>query len=93
MAYSQSMRRAQTPKTCELCEATTEIKWTCRQCQNFMCDKCKEIHLKVQTSIEHEILDIKSSGGLIVSLVVCFAELVTCWCAPIVFLVLTRSII
>jgi hypothetical protein len=30
-----------------------------------MCDKCKEIHLKVQTTIEHEILDIKSSGGLI----------------------------
>jgi hypothetical protein len=52
MAYSQSMRRAQTPKTCELCEATTEIKWTCRQCQTFMCDKCKKIHLKVQTSIE-----------------------------------------
>ena len=111
MAYSQSIRRAQTPKTCELCEATTEIKWTCRQCQTFICDKCKEIHLKVQTSIEHEIVDIKSSGGLIdvqptvictdnirakftkVSLVVCFAELVTCWCAPIVFLVLTRSII
>ena len=65
MAYSQSIRRAQTPKTCELCEATTEIKWTCRQCQTFMCDKCKKIHLKVQTSIEHEIRDIKSSGGLI----------------------------
>ena len=30
-----------------------------------MCDKCKKIHLKVQTSIEHEIRDIKSSGGLI----------------------------
>ena len=65
MAYSQSMRRAQTLKTCELCEATTEIKWTCRQCQTFMCDKCKKIHLKVQTSIEHEIRDIKSSGCLI----------------------------
>jgi hypothetical protein len=65
MAYSQSIRRAQIPNTCELCEATTEIKWTCRQCQTFMCDKCKEMHLKVQTSIEHKILDIKSSGGLI----------------------------
>ena len=65
MTKNQSIRRAQTPKTYELCEATTEIKWTCRQCQTFMCDKCKKIHLKVQTSIEHEILDIKSSGGLI----------------------------
>ena len=65
MAYSQSLRRAQTPKTCELCEKTTEIKWTCRQCQTFMCDICKKIHLKVQTAIAHEIIDIKSSGGLI----------------------------
>ncbi|CAC5382976.1 unnamed protein product [Mytilus coruscus] len=61
MASSQSVRRAQVPKTCELCETDTNIKWKCVQCNTLMCEKCKKIHLKVQTSITHDIVDVKSS--------------------------------
>ncbi|VDI32326.1 tripartite motif-containing protein 71 [Mytilus galloprovincialis] len=61
MAFSQSIRRAQIPKPCELCETDTNIKWKCVQCNTLMCDKCKKIHLKVQTSITHDIVDVKSS--------------------------------
>ncbi|XP_052079461.1 uncharacterized protein LOC127717731 [Mytilus californianus] len=58
MAFSQSIRRAQIPKPCELCETDTNIKWKCVQCNTLMCDKCKKIHLKVLT---HDIVDVKSS--------------------------------
>jgi hypothetical protein len=30
-----------------------------------MCEKCKNIHQRVQTTIEHKIIDIKTSGGVI----------------------------
>ncbi|VDI33927.1 Hypothetical predicted protein [Mytilus galloprovincialis] len=58
MAFSQSMRRAQIPKPCELCETNTHIKWKCVQCNTLMCDQCKKIHLKVLT---HDIVDVKSA--------------------------------
>ncbi|CAC5419049.1 unnamed protein product [Mytilus coruscus] len=61
MAFSQSIKRAQVPKPCELCETDTNIKWKCVQCNTLMCEKCKKIHLKVQTSIKHDIVDVKSS--------------------------------
>ncbi|CAC5382978.1 unnamed protein product [Mytilus coruscus] len=57
MAFPQSRRQAQVPKPCELCETDTAIKWKCVQCNTHMCDKCKKIHLKVQTSIRHDIVD------------------------------------
>ena len=58
MAYSQSIRRAQAPKTCDLCRTDTQIKWRCIHCQSYMCDNCKNIHQRVQTKIEHEIIDV-----------------------------------
>ena len=58
MAYSQSIRKAQAPKTCELCLTDTNIKWRCLNCQCYMCNKCKNIHERVQTTIVHEIIDI-----------------------------------
>ncbi|XP_052079434.1 uncharacterized protein LOC127717695 isoform X3 [Mytilus californianus] len=61
MPFSQSIKRAQVPKPCELCETDTNIKWRCVQCNTLMCEKCKKIHLKVQTSIKHDIVDVKSS--------------------------------
>ncbi|CAC5419050.1 unnamed protein product [Mytilus coruscus] len=61
MAFSQSIRQAKVPKPCELCETDINIKWKCVQCNTLMCEKCKKIHLKVQTSIKHDIVDVKSS--------------------------------
>ena len=63
MAFSQSMRKAQAPKSCELCLTDTNIKWRCQSC--YMCEKCKNIHQRVQTTIEHKIIDIKTCGGVI----------------------------
>ena len=65
MACSQSIRKAQAPKSCELCLTDTNIKWRCQNCQSYMCEKCKNIHQRVQTTIEHKIIDIKTSGGVI----------------------------
>jgi hypothetical protein len=30
-----------------------------------MCEKCKNIHQRVQTTIEHKIIDIKTCGGVV----------------------------
>ena len=60
MACSSSIKRAQNPKLCELCKTDLNIKWKCVECNKFICDRCKEIHLNVQTNIQHQIFDIKS---------------------------------
>ena len=65
MAYSQSIRKAQAPKFCELCLTDTNIKWRCQNCQSYMCEKCKNIHQRVQTTIKHKIIDIKTCGGVV----------------------------
>ena len=61
MAYSSSVKRAQVPKCCELCEEDTRIKWRCVECNMSLCDKCKKLHTRVQMSVPHEIVDIKTS--------------------------------
>ena len=60
MAFSSSIKRAQNPKLCELCKTDIKIKWRCVECNKFICDRCKDIHLNVQTNIQHQIIDIKS---------------------------------
>ena len=60
MAFSSSIKRAQNPKLCELCKTDINIKWKCVECNKFICNRCKEIHLNVQTNIQHQIIDIKS---------------------------------
>ena len=60
MACSSSIKRAQNPKLCDLCKTDINIKWRCVECNKFICDRCKDIHLNVQTNIQHQIIDIKS---------------------------------
>ena len=60
MAFSSSNKTAQNPKLCELCKSDTNIKWKCVECNKFICNRCKDIHLNVQTNIQHQIIDIKS---------------------------------
>jgi hypothetical protein len=45
-------------KLCELCKTDINIQWKCVECNKFICDRCKNIHLNVQTSIQHQIIDI-----------------------------------
>ena len=65
MAYSQSILKAQALTTCELCLTDTNIKWRCLQCQTYICNKCKSIHQRVQTTIEHKLIDVEASGDRI----------------------------
>ncbi|XP_063406571.1 protein wech-like [Mytilus trossulus] len=60
----QSARRAQVQKKCDLCETGTNIQYRCVQCQKFMCEKCNTIHLIEQTSVKHEIINIRSNTDL-----------------------------
>ena len=60
MAFSSSIKGVQNPKFCDLCKTDIQIKWRCVECNKFICDRCKEIHLNVQTNIQHQIIDIKS---------------------------------
>lgn len=60
MAFSKSIIRAQMPKPCELCETNTNVKWSCVQCNKYMCDQCKRIHLNTPTCAQHEVINIKS---------------------------------
>ncbi|CAC5396135.1 unnamed protein product [Mytilus coruscus] len=57
-----SARRAQVQKKCDLCESNTSIQYRCIQCQKYMCEKCNKIHLNVQTSVKHEIINIRSAN-------------------------------
>ena len=60
MAFSSSIKRAHNQKLCELCKTDINIKWRCVECNKFICNRCKDIHLNVQTNIQHQIIDIKS---------------------------------
>jgi hypothetical protein len=47
---------------CQLCEESIQIKWKCLQCNFLLCTKCKNIHKKVKSSDEHNIVDIKDTA-------------------------------
>jgi hypothetical protein len=61
MAFSSSInKKAQIVKKCDLCETETNLKWRCIQCDNILCEKCKKIHNKVQTTTKHQIVDLRT---------------------------------
>lgn len=73
-----SVKKAQSPLCCQLCDSPNAIKWKCKDCALLMCDKCKDVHRRIKTSEEHTIIsiqDIKKEGpdsipGKIISSVV-----------------------
>ncbi|VDH90242.1 Hypothetical predicted protein [Mytilus galloprovincialis] len=73
-----SVKKAQSPLCCQLCDSPNAIKWKCKECALLMCDKCKDVHRRIKTSEEHTIIsiqDIKKEGtdsipGKIISSVV-----------------------
>jgi hypothetical protein len=56
------LQEGQTPLMCQLCEESIQIKWKCLQCNFLLCTKCKNIHKKVKSSDEHNIVDIKDTA-------------------------------
>ena len=62
MALSISNGLHHEPMECELCETDKNIQWSCKKCNKFMCNKCRNIHMKVKTSTDHEIIKMDDIG-------------------------------
>lgn len=56
------LQESQIPLMCQLCEESNQIKWKCLQCNFLLCTKCKNIHKKVKSSDQHNIVDIKDTA-------------------------------
>ena len=48
-------------KLCDLCEDKVATHW-CKQCEQWICDHCKRIHLKQTISKSHDIMSIKAKN-------------------------------
>ncbi|VDH93701.1 Hypothetical predicted protein [Mytilus galloprovincialis] len=60
---ASSIRKAQSPLSCQLCDNPNVIKWKCKDCELLMCDICKErIHPRFKLSETHSIISIKDVG-------------------------------
>ncbi|XP_052103537.1 uncharacterized protein LOC127737037 [Mytilus californianus] len=63
MAHSMSIRGAQIPLQCQLCEGSTNVKWKCKECELLMCQNCTEkIHPKFKMADMHHVVEIKNVG-------------------------------
>ena len=56
------LQEGQIPLMCQLCEESNQIKWKCLQCHFLLCTKCKNIHKKVKSSDQHNIVDINDTA-------------------------------
>ena len=60
---TSSLRIAQSPLSCQLCDNPNVIKWKCKDCELLMCNNCKErIHPRFKLSETHTIISIKDIG-------------------------------
>ncbi|XP_052064886.1 transcription intermediary factor 1-beta-like [Mytilus californianus] len=59
MAASNSVRRSQSIKQCEVCESNSKIKVKCIDCDRLMCETCKRNHSKYKDAEIHKLVDIK----------------------------------
>ncbi|CAC5424160.1 unnamed protein product [Mytilus coruscus] len=62
MTIASSVQKAQLPVTCQLCDEETKINWKCLEIDFLLCDKCKSIHSKVKTQLEHYVINLKDIG-------------------------------
>ncbi|CAC5389730.1 unnamed protein product [Mytilus coruscus] len=64
MAHSMSIRGAQIPLGCQLCEGSTNVKWKCTECELLMCQNCTDkIHPKFKMADMHHVVEIKYDGS------------------------------
>ncbi|XP_022338649.2 uncharacterized protein LOC111134121 [Crassostrea virginica] len=45
-------------KQCSICEARTDVKWRCTNCDKVICLNCKNLHKKVRATSHHKIVSI-----------------------------------
>ncbi|OWF49651.1 uncharacterized protein LOC110451436 [Mizuhopecten yessoensis] len=66
MASKLSIRRAQVhvPNTCALCESIQDVNWYCNDCQEALCDKCKDGHQRGKKTRNDDVVPIKEANKL-----------------------------
>ncbi|XP_071170330.1 uncharacterized protein [Mytilus edulis] len=63
MAFSQSVIRSQAPAKCGICDNDRPIKWKCINCDNLLCNHCKEkVHPNLKNTENHQVVNIKDVG-------------------------------
>ncbi|OWF48691.1 uncharacterized protein LOC110452761 [Mizuhopecten yessoensis] len=60
MASNRSVRRAQEPVTytCALCDSEDGVRWYCNDCQENLCDRCKETHTRGRKTKNDDVVSI-----------------------------------
>ncbi|OWF51084.1 Transcription intermediary factor 1-alpha [Mizuhopecten yessoensis] len=60
MASNRSLRRAQKPVTytCALCDSENGVRWYCNDCQENLCDRCKEFHTRGKKTKNDDVVSI-----------------------------------
>lgn len=60
MATSGGIKKLKsaTAKQCSICEAKTDVKWRCTNCDKIICQNCKNLHKKVRATSHHKIVSI-----------------------------------
>ncbi|XP_021352301.1 uncharacterized protein LOC110449641 [Mizuhopecten yessoensis] len=60
MASNRSVRRAQEPVTytCALCDSEDGVRWYCNDCQENLCDRCKETHIRGRKTKSDDVVAI-----------------------------------
>ncbi|OWF48667.1 E3 ubiquitin-protein ligase TRIM33 [Mizuhopecten yessoensis] len=58
MASNRSVLRAQEPVTytCALCDSDDGVRWYCNDCQENLCDRCKEAHSRGKKTKNDEVV-------------------------------------
>ncbi|XP_021355130.1 tripartite motif-containing protein 45-like, partial [Mizuhopecten yessoensis] len=66
MASKLSIRRAQVyvPNTCAWCENVQDVNWYCNDCQEALCDKCKDGHKRGKKTRNDDVVPIKEANIL-----------------------------
>ncbi|XP_033762217.1 uncharacterized protein LOC117343808 [Pecten maximus] len=64
MASSKSVWRAQEPIifTCSLCDSDDNINWYCNDCQEALCDRCKEGHIRESQTKNDDVVSIRKAN-------------------------------
>ncbi|OWF40266.1 uncharacterized protein LOC110464018 [Mizuhopecten yessoensis] len=63
MASKLAVRRAQVhvPDTCALCESIQDVNWYCNDCQEALCDKCKDGHKRGKKTRNDDVVPIRQA--------------------------------
>ncbi|XP_021366702.1 uncharacterized protein LOC110459009 [Mizuhopecten yessoensis] len=64
MASELSIRRGQVhvPETCAWCESIQEVNWFCNDCQEALCDKCKDGHQRGKKTRNDDVVPIREAN-------------------------------